>query len=176
MFNIFIFCFYKALSNTLIISCCLNLCIYMFMLLFFWSSQSDCSAFHFQTMIMKKSHKAEHVLCICKIRYLLLYSRFSVFEWKLWSFAPRTQYVLFTLTGASHSSALMHSVGTHVEYTCKTKTQVSYIRYCMAQVKNEMLRQTLFFQWQGCFFFVFFLSCTSLKIYRQQFYEKTART
>lgn len=32
-----------------------------------------------------------------------------------------TLLFLFTLTRARHSSALMHSVGTHVEYTCNTE-------------------------------------------------------
>ena len=55
---------------------------------------------------------------------VLLYHH--IFEWEPTSFAPVTQFFLCTLTWASHSSALMHSVGTHVEYTCQNKTQVTY--------------------------------------------------
>lgn len=67
--------------------------------------------------------KSQDVLgAYAKFQILLFYSKFSIFERKkLISFAPLTQCFLFTLTWASHSSALMHSVGTHVEYTCKTK-------------------------------------------------------
>lgn len=60
-----------------------------------------------------------------RFQILLFYSKLSCFEWELISFAPLTHYFLFTLTRASHSSALMHSVGTHVEYTCKTKHRLA---------------------------------------------------
>lgn len=57
---------------------------------------------------------------------ILLYdSKSTILERDLASFTPTMHIFLLSLTWASHSSALMHSVGTHVEYTCKTKHRIA---------------------------------------------------
>lgn len=79
-------------------------------------------AFHPKQSQMTLSQKPQDVFDVfAKFQILLLYSKLSILQWGLISFAPLTTYLLFTLTWASDSPTRVHSVGTHVEYTCKTK-------------------------------------------------------